>query len=65
MDKRCAHYDLVRVKKAISDKGYLAFTKTARESIRSMGLTLDTALRVVAGLRDDGAIVISFKRLEP
>ena len=101
MEKRRPHYSLAEVKAMALKKGPLAFTRTARESIRMMGLSLDIALNVIAELgtscfyksmtthadhriwqdvyhaptqagmayikvtlREDGAVVISFKRLD-
>lgn len=48
MEKRRPHYSLAEVKAMALRNGPLAFTRTARESIRMMGLSLDIALNVIA-----------------
>jgi len=54
MDKRTLHYDLVRIKALIADLEVAAFTKSALDGGRAMGLTTAEMLHVMDGLsRED------------
>lgn len=50
MEKRVAHYVLEEVKTRVAHLGRAAFTKTALDGGRSMGLTTTEMLAVVAAL---------------
>ena len=50
MDKRTPHYDLARVQAAVVRLGAAAFTKTALDGGRAMGLTSAEMLAVIASL---------------
>jgi motility quorum-sensing regulator / GCU-specific mRNA interferase toxin len=50
MEKRTPHYDLVRVKADVARRGAAAFTKTALDGGRNMGLTTAEMLAVIAAL---------------
>lgn len=49
MEKARPHYDLVRIQALIAESGAKAFTKTALDGGRAMGLTSAEMLRVMAG----------------
>lgn len=50
MEKRTPHYDLSVVQAAVARLGAAAFTKTALDGGRDMGLTTAEMLAVIAGL---------------
>jgi motility quorum-sensing regulator / GCU-specific mRNA interferase toxin len=50
MDKRSPHYDLARTQTIIKRLGVAAFTKTALDGGRAMGLTTKEMLDVIAAL---------------
>ncbi len=50
MEKRTPHYNLSAVQAAVAGLGAVAFTKTALDGGRSMGLTLAEMLAVIASL---------------
>lgn len=50
MEKRTPHYDLARVQADVAQRGAAAFTKTALDGGRAMGLTSTEMLTVVASL---------------
>ncbi len=50
MDKRTPHYDLARVQAGVAQLGAAAFTKTALDGGRTMGLTSAEMLAVIASL---------------
>ena len=50
MEKRTPHYDLARIQAAVAQLGVAAFTKTALDGGRDMGLTSTEMLDVVASL---------------
>ena len=50
MEKRTPHYDLTAVKSAVARLGVAAFTKTAMDGGRTMGLTTSEMLAVMASL---------------
>lgn len=50
MEKRLPHYDLARVQAAVARLGAAAFTKTALDGGRAMGLTTAEMLAVIAAL---------------
>ncbi|MBI4183061.1 MAG: type II toxin-antitoxin system MqsR family toxin [Proteobacteria bacterium] len=50
MDKRTPHYDLARVQAEVAGLGAAAFTKTALDGGRNMGLTTAEMLAVIASL---------------
>ena len=50
MEKRSPHYDLARVQADVARLGAAAFTKTALDGGRSMGLTTAEMLAVIASL---------------
>ena len=50
MEKRTPHYDLARVQADVVFLGAAAFTKTALDGGRDMGLTVDEMLGVIASL---------------
>ena len=51
MEKRRAHYDLTIVKAVVAKRGMDAFTRTAKENARLMGLDGQAVLEVVATLQ--------------
>ena len=51
MEKRKPHYDLNEVKVIVALRGMDAFTRTAKENSRLMGLEGSVALEVVLGLQ--------------
>ena len=51
MEKRKAHYDLNKVKEIVAKRGMDAFTRTAKDNARLMGLDGQAALDVVARLQ--------------
>lgn len=51
MEKRKAHYDLNEVKVIVAQRGMDAFTRTAQDNARQMGLDRQAALEVVLGLQ--------------
>ena len=51
MEKRKAHYDLNNVKEIVAKRGMDAFTRTAKDNARLMGLDGQAALDVVARLQ--------------
>lgn len=51
MEKPTPHYDLARVQLAVVRLGAAAFTKTALDGGREMGLTTTEMLAVIAGLK--------------
>jgi len=51
MEKRKAHYDLEAIKCVIRDCGMDAFTRTAKDNARLVGLDGQAALGVVLGLQ--------------
>jgi len=50
VEKRTPHYDLVRIQADVIRLGTAAFTKTALDGGRAMGLTSTEMLTVVASL---------------
>ncbi|MGO9171605.1 MAG: type II toxin-antitoxin system MqsR family toxin [Rhodomicrobium sp.] len=50
MEKRTPHYDLARIQADVARLGAAAFTKTALDGGRSMGLTTAEMLAVIASL---------------
>ncbi len=50
MEKRAPHYDLARVQADVAPLGAAAFTKTALDGGRTMGLTTAEMLTVIASL---------------
>lgn len=50
MEKRVPHYDLARIQADVARLGAAAFTKTALDGGRAMGLTTAEMLAVVASL---------------
>jgi len=50
MEKRSPHYDLVRIQADVVRLGAAAFTRTALDGGRSMGLTSSEMLAVIAAL---------------
>ncbi len=50
MEKHKAHYDLARIQAEVERLGPAAFTKTAMDGIRGMGLTMEEALVVIVSL---------------
>ena len=50
VEKRSPHYDLVRVQADVARLGTAAFTKTAMDGGRAMGLTTAEMLKVIASL---------------
>ena len=50
MEKRTPHYDLARVQADVARLGAAAFTKTAMDGGRMMGLTTGEMLAVIASL---------------
>lgn len=50
MEKRTPHYQLGAIQAVVAQVGISAFTKTALDGGRAMGLTSDEMLKVVAGL---------------
>lgn len=51
MEKRKAHYDLNEVRIIVAQRGMDAFTRTAKDNARMMGLDGRAALEVVMGLQ--------------
>jgi motility quorum-sensing regulator/GCU-specific mRNA interferase toxin len=50
MEKRTPHYDLARIQADVARLGAAAFTKTALDGGRTMGLTTAEMLEVIASL---------------
>jgi motility quorum-sensing regulator/GCU-specific mRNA interferase toxin len=50
VEKRVPHYDLVNIQADVKRRGIAAFTKTALDGGRAMGLTSSEMLAVVASL---------------
>ena len=50
MEKRTPHYELVRIQELVRRLGAAAFTKTALDGGREMGLTTAEMLAVIASL---------------
>ncbi len=50
MEKRVPHYDLVAIQVVVTGQKSAAFTKTALDNGRNMGLTTDEMLAVIASL---------------
>ena len=50
MEKRTPHYDLARIQTDVARLGAAAFTKTALDGGRQMGLTTSEMLAVIASL---------------
>ena len=50
MEKRTPHYDLARIQVDVARLGAAAFTKTAMDGGRAMGLTTADMLTVIASL---------------
>jgi motility quorum-sensing regulator/GCU-specific mRNA interferase toxin len=50
VEKRTPHYDLIRVQSEVARLGAAAFTKTALDGGRMMGLTTAEMLAVIASL---------------
>ena len=50
MEKRSPHYDLASIQAEVSRRGASAFTKTALDGGRELGLTSKEMLAVLAGL---------------
>ncbi|MDQ5935726.1 MAG: motility quorum-sensing regulator / GCU-specific mRNA interferase toxin [Cyanobacteriota bacterium erpe_2018_sw_21hr_WHONDRS-SW48-000092_B_bin.40] len=50
MEKRTPHYDLAHIQEEVAVLGVAAFTKTALDGGRSMGLTTPEMLAVIASL---------------
>jgi len=53
MEKRRPHYDLIKIQAAVANLGAAAFTKTALDGGRSMGLTTSEMLNVIAALHKE------------
>ena len=51
MEKKTPHYDLVRIQAAVVSSGAAAFTKTALDGGRAMGLTSAEMLAVIVSLK--------------
>lgn len=51
VEKLVPHYDLGLIKTRVDDIGVRAFTRTAIDGARKLGLTADEALTVVASLQ--------------
>lgn len=51
MEKRTAHYDLAALVVVVRARGAAAFTKTALDGARQMGLTTAEMFEVVCGLK--------------
>jgi motility quorum-sensing regulator/GCU-specific mRNA interferase toxin len=51
MEKRKAHYDLEKVKAEVLKRGMDAFTRTAKDNARNLGLDEVATLAVVMGLQ--------------
>ena len=52
MEKRKPHYDLPSIQSVVARLGVAAFTKTALDGGRAMGLTSGEMLTIVAGLTE-------------
>jgi motility quorum-sensing regulator/GCU-specific mRNA interferase toxin len=50
MEKRSPHYDLLAVKAKVRELGVAAFTKTALDGGRNMGMTTKEMLGVIASM---------------
>ncbi|HTQ13904.1 MAG TPA: type II toxin-antitoxin system MqsR family toxin [Rhizomicrobium sp.] len=50
MEKRTPHYELAAIKIRVEEMGAAAFTKTALDGGRALGLTLPDMLAVIAAL---------------
>lgn len=50
MEKRTPHYDLIRIQGDVARLGAAAFTKTALDGGRAMGLTTAEMMTVIASL---------------
>lgn len=50
MDKRTPHYDLVHIQADVARLGAAAFTRTALDGGRAMGLTTGEMLAIIAAL---------------
>lgn len=50
VEKRVPHYDLIRIQRLVAEMGVSAFTKTALDGGRAMGLTTGEMLQVIASL---------------
>lgn len=50
MEKRTPHYELVRIQEQVRRMGAAAFTKTALDGGREMGLTTAEMLAVISSL---------------
>jgi len=50
VEKRTPHYELVRIQRLVATIGVAAFTKTALDGGRAMGLTTAEMLTVIASL---------------
>jgi len=51
VEKRTPHYDLAGIQLSVAQLGVAAFTKTALDGGRNMGLTLSEMLAVIASLK--------------
>jgi len=50
VEKRTPHYDLARLQADVAQLGAAAFTKSALDGVRMMGLTTAEMLAVIASL---------------
>lgn len=51
MEKRIAHYNLDGIKTIVRQRGIDAFTLTAKNNARAMGLNAEAAVSVILGLQ--------------
>jgi motility quorum-sensing regulator / GCU-specific mRNA interferase toxin len=51
VEKRAPHYDLATLQASVGKQGVAAFTKTALDGGRNMGLTSEEMLKVVTSLK--------------
>lgn len=51
MEKRKAHYDLLAIKARVALAGMDAFTRTAKDNARQMGLDTSATLAVISSLQ--------------
>jgi motility quorum-sensing regulator/GCU-specific mRNA interferase toxin len=52
VEKKKAHYPLVKVKEAVERLGMDAFTRTAQRGVEALGLSEEAALSIVMGLEN-------------
>jgi len=50
MEKRTPHYKLEAIKAEVAVRGVRCFTRSAAQSVATMGLSTDQSLAVIAGL---------------